>query len=96
MALFRYDGPPSGVTLRTGEVLQEVLLWPGREVKMPEDHEYTQTLVCLGYLTRLDAPPVYLEPAARPVKSRPANTPSPPEKAGERKTDSPSTEGEKI
>ncbi|MBA2816356.1 hypothetical protein [Candidatus Pantoea persica] len=96
MALFRYDGPPSGVTLRTGEVLQEVLLWPGREVKMPEDHEYTQTLVCLGYLTRLDAQPVYLEPAARPVTSRPAATPSSTEKAGKQKTDSPSTEGEKA
>ncbi|HCL5251806.1 TPA: hypothetical protein N2G30_001924 [Salmonella enterica] len=45
---FIYNGPASGVTLADGT---EVLLWPGSEVELPEDLDYTQTLLALKYLT---------------------------------------------
>ncbi|KIA81350.1 hypothetical protein [Chromobacterium amazonense] len=44
---YLYSGPISGVTLADG---QEIMLFPGKEVEMPEDHNYTRTLVALGYL----------------------------------------------
>lgn len=47
---YRYTGPMSGVTLNEG---QEVMLFPNTEVELPEDHEYTQTLLALGHLTPL-------------------------------------------
>ncbi len=49
---YRYTGPMSGVTLNAG---QEVMLFPNTEVELPEDHEYTQTLLALGHLTPLAA-----------------------------------------
>lgn len=48
---YRYSGPTSGVTLQIGEVAQEVILHAGTEVELPESHEYTQTLIALGYLS---------------------------------------------
>ncbi|WP_369951986.1 hypothetical protein [Ralstonia syzygii] len=47
---YRYSGPTSGVTLQQGEDFQEVMLHTGTEVELPEDHEYTQTLLALGHL----------------------------------------------
>ncbi|ARU23671.1 hypothetical protein RSSE_c3288 [Ralstonia solanacearum] len=47
---YRYSGPTSGVTLQQGEDIQEVMLHTGTEVELPEDHEYTQTLLALGHL----------------------------------------------
>lgn len=44
---FVYHGPASGVTLADGT---EVLLWPQREVELPEDLDYVQTLLALKYL----------------------------------------------
>lgn len=52
MTRFIYTGPPSGVTLRLGEHCQDILLWPNKDIDLPAEHEYTQTLVALGYLKR--------------------------------------------
>lgn len=48
---YRYTGPTSGVTLQEGEALREVMLHTGTEVRLPEEHEYTKTLLALQYLT---------------------------------------------
>lgn len=50
---YRYRGPLSGVTLASG---QEVMLHPGGEVELPEDSDYTKTLLALGYLAPLPGP----------------------------------------
>jgi len=47
---YRYSGPLSGVTLDDG---QEVILHPGTEVDLPEQHDYTKTLLALGHLAQL-------------------------------------------
>ena len=52
---YRYSGPTSGVTLQKGEEAQEVMLHSGTEVELPEEHEYTKTLLALGHLTPLSA-----------------------------------------
>ena len=51
---YRYSGPTSGVTLQKGaddNSAQEVMLHTGTEVELPEEHEYTKTLLALQYLT---------------------------------------------
>ena len=51
---YRYSGPTSGVTLQKGaedKSTQEVMLHTGAEVELPEEHEYTKTLLALGHLT---------------------------------------------
>lgn len=48
---YRYSGPTSGVTLQKGEEAQEVMLHTGAEIELPEEHEYTKTLLALGHLT---------------------------------------------
>lgn len=50
---YLYSGPLSGVTLDDG---QQVMLHPGAEIELPEQHDYTKTLVALGHLAPL--PPV--------------------------------------
>lgn len=52
---YRYSGPTSGVTLQEGEEVREVMLHTGTEVELPEEHEYTKTLLALGHLTPLSA-----------------------------------------
>ena len=52
---YRYSGPTSGVTLQKGEEAQEVMLHTGAEVELPEEHEYTKTLLALGHMTPLSA-----------------------------------------
>ena len=52
---YRYSGPTSGVTLQKGEEAQEVMLHTGAEVELPEEHEYTKTLLALGHLTPLSS-----------------------------------------
>ena len=52
---YRYSGPTSGVTLQKGEEAQEVKLHTGAEVELPEEHEYTKTLLALGHLTPVSA-----------------------------------------
>ncbi|UTH73977.1 hypothetical protein [Chromobacterium sp. IIBBL 290-4] len=50
---YLYSGPVSGVTLADG---QEIMLYPGKEVDMPAEHEYTQTLLALQYLVPVQEP----------------------------------------
>ena len=45
---FTYHGPPSGVTLGNGE---EILLHTGATVHLPEEHEYTRTLLARKLIT---------------------------------------------
>ena len=56
---FTYHGPPSGVTLGNGE---EILLHTGATVHLPEEHEYTRTLLARKHLA-----PVM--PAPKPAKA---------------------------
>jgi hypothetical protein len=51
MKKYRYSGPTSGVTLKDGKAVKEIMLHTGGEIALPEDHEYTRTLLALGYLT---------------------------------------------
>lgn len=51
---YRYSGPTSGVTLHSGADdtdAREVMLHTGAEVELPQEHEYTRTLLALGHLT---------------------------------------------
>ncbi len=55
---YRYSGPTSGVALQKGAddtSAQEVMLHTGAEVDLPEEHEYTKTLLALGHLTPVSA-----------------------------------------
>ncbi|MCP1292945.1 MULTISPECIES: hypothetical protein [Chromobacterium] len=47
---YLYSGPISGVTLADG---QEIMLFPGAEVEMPEQHDYTRVLLALQHLSPL-------------------------------------------
>lgn len=62
MKEYRYSGPASGVTLSDGI---EILLWPGKNVSLPENHEYVTVLVALKHLTLV------------PEETKPASTPAP-------------------
>ncbi len=46
MKEYRYSGPASGVTLSDGT---EILLWPGKTVSLPEEHDYVKVLVALNH-----------------------------------------------
>ncbi|WP_374424503.1 hypothetical protein [Chromobacterium sp.] len=56
---YLYSGPISGVTLADG---QEIMLFPGAEVDMPEQHDYTRMLLALRHLSPL--PAVAAEPTS--------------------------------
>ncbi|EIJ5166953.1 hypothetical protein LJH26_004255 [Salmonella enterica] len=58
---YRYSGPASGVTLSDGT---EILLWPGKTVSLPEEHEYVKVLVALKHLTPVSEE---TKPASTPV-----------------------------
>jgi len=47
---YTYSGPDSGVTLPDGK---EIMLFFGAEIELPEDSEYTRTLLALGYLQEI-------------------------------------------
>lgn len=51
MTAYIYNGPPSGATLRHRDKDIEVLLIPGGEALLPEDHPYTRRLLKRGLLT---------------------------------------------
>ena len=74
MSRFRYSGPNSAVTLKAGDgkgATSElnVMLWHGREVELPENHDYVKVLVAKGHLA-----PVL---GATPAASAPAPNPAP-------------------
>lgn len=62
---YRYSGPTSGVTLQEGEEVREVMLHTGAEVELPEEHEYTKTLLALQYLTPVQEPAKQAKTSAR-------------------------------
>ena len=70
---FTYHGPPSGVTLGNGE---EILLHTGAMVHLPEEHEYTRTLLARKLLTpapnatQTTAPAKPGKPTTNPTKNR--------------------------
>jgi hypothetical protein len=47
MTEYLYRGPLAGITLSDGT---EVILYPGRQVTLPSENAYTNTLIQLGYL----------------------------------------------
>jgi hypothetical protein len=57
---YRYTGPHSAVTLKVADtsgalVDREVVLWSGRTVELPSDHEFTSVLVQRGLLEPLSS-----------------------------------------
>lgn len=62
MTLYRYSGPPSGVTLSDGT---EVLFVAGRDYELPAGNRYVQSLVAQRFLAELPAP----TPPARKTKT---------------------------
>lgn len=73
MKKYLYSGPLSGTSLNIGpskkpEVM-EIMLHPGKSVDLPEEHEYTKTLLALGHLTLLDEAPT-VAPASEPVTTK--------------------------
>ncbi|EFD5400387.1 hypothetical protein JHU93_005107 [Escherichia coli] len=65
MKAYRYSGPASGVTLSDGT---EILLWPGKTVSLPEEHDYVKVLVALKHLTPV---PEETKPAGAPAVQSP-------------------------
>ena len=65
MKEYRYSGPASGVTLSDGT---EILLWPGKAVSLPEEHDYVKVLVALKHLTPV---PEDTKPAVTPAGQSP-------------------------
>ena len=49
---FLYNGPTSGVTIKASKEAkeQEIMLFDGQEVDLPEDNKYVKTLVARGHL----------------------------------------------
>ncbi len=54
---YLYSGPTSGVTLQVDEEAKEIMLHTGKEIELPEQHEYTQTLLALGHLSPVPSAP---------------------------------------
>lgn len=67
---YNYSGPSSGVTLQDGAKQREVMLHTGVEVDLPEDNEYVQTLLALGYLTLVAAPAAVEVPSKQPKTAK--------------------------
>jgi hypothetical protein len=65
---FTYEGPcNTAFTLRLADgASRDVVLHRGREVELPDDNEYVQSLVSLGHLVIDDDP----EPDAPPAKPK--------------------------
>ena len=62
---YRYQGPvDSSVTLKVGGKDQDVMLFRGKPVELPEGHDYVQTLVALGYLVPESDEPAVPQPQA--------------------------------
>jgi hypothetical protein len=69
---YRYTGPNSAVTLKVGDGAgglkdQDVMLWKGRTVDMPADHEVTKVLVHQGLLVPTGKAQA---PAEKPAKAK--------------------------
>jgi len=66
---YRYSGPVSGAAIHHNGRVLDVRLHPGKTVQLPEAHEYTKTLLGLGYLTQASAPVPPESPPPPPVDS---------------------------
>jgi len=66
---YRYRGPVSGATITHNGKDLDVRLHPGKTVQLPPNHEYTQTLVGLGFLTTIEA----AQPPEPEVSDKPRN-----------------------
>lgn len=64
---YRYSGPTSGVTLQEGEEVREVMLHTGTDVELPEEHDYTKTLLALQYLSPVQESAKQTKLIQRPV-----------------------------
>jgi len=53
---YRYSGPVSGAAINHAGRVLDVRLHPNKTVQLPVGHEYTETLLGLGYLTPVQAP----------------------------------------
>jgi hypothetical protein len=64
---YRYNGPPSGVSLRLDQHAETLdrQLHPGEPVELPAEHDYTRVLLALKHLQPL---PVQPRPAAKAPK----------------------------
>jgi len=89
MGKFLYSGPVSAATLDDGT---DVILFPGREITLPDGNAWVQTLVAQKRLTPVAAP---AKPAAKPAaEAIPAAEPTRTTTQSKTKTDSPAA-GEK-
>jgi len=64
---YGYSGPVSGAAINHNGRVLDVRLHPNKTVQLPAEHEYTQTLLGLGYLTPVAAS----EPPAPPEPEKP-------------------------
>lgn len=69
---YRYSGPNSAVTLTISDgkgqsVERDVMLWRGREVRLPEDHPYTQQLLAQRLIEAVSPPAPAPAPATAPA-----------------------------
>ena len=73
MKKYLYNGPLSGNSLNIGSSdkpeVMEIMLHPGKPVDLPEEHDYTKTLLALGLVTLLDEEPT-VAPASEPVTTK--------------------------
>lgn len=51
MTTYTYRGPIASITLRDAEEIREVILFPEREINLPEQNSYVQTLAAKGFLS---------------------------------------------
>jgi hypothetical protein len=73
---YRYTGPNSAVTLKVSDGKdglkdQDVVLWNGREIDLPANHEWVATLLAKGYLKTEDGGQ---KTAGKSVSSNPPGT----------------------
>jgi len=77
---WRYSGPLSSVTLRVGDENLDVVLHPGKIVRLPAEHEFTQTLVAQKRLVRVEEPQAATQPP--PPETEPEASGKPRNKKG--------------
>jgi len=77
---YRYSGPVSGAAINHNGRVLDVRLHPNKTVQLPAEHEYTQTLLGLKYLTPVAAaePPPPPPPPAE-TKDTSADAPRKPQ-----------------
>lgn len=69
MKTYTYQGPAnSSVTLRVGGSELDVMLFRGKTVELPEDHDYVQTLIGLEHLVPVDIKVTAVVNKAEPAK----------------------------